>query len=183
MTLAEHYLQDVRQRMQDLKTLGERALRQIHDDEWHSVLAPDGNSAAVLVQHLTGNMKSRWGAFQHGFTGGAEGETPGRNRDLEFQEGTQSAAELFQLWSAGWSVFLTALARLQPDDLSAELTIRGETHTVLQAIQRQVMHYSGHVYQLILLVKTLRGAQFQTLSIPRGGSAAYNRLMAQTPDQ
>lgn len=82
-----------------------------------------------------------------------------------------------KLWDDGWQVFLDALDHLSPDDLTRPLTIRGETHTVLEAIQRQVAHYSGHVYQLILLVKTLRGPQWRTLSIARGGSAAYNAAL------
>lgn len=183
MSLAEHYLQDVQQRMQGVKHLGEGALAQLRGDEWHRALSGDGNSAAVLIQHLSGNMHSRWGALQHGFRPGAEGETPGRNRDAEFEEGQQPPAQLKQQWEDGWTVFLNALNHLNPDDLSANLTIRGETHTVLQAIQRQVMHYSGHVYQLIFLVKTLRGPDWQTLSIARGGSAAFNaQKMAEQRD-
>lgn len=177
MNLAEHYLQDVQTRMRGVKALGDGALSQLPGDEWHRALSPDGNSAAVLIQHLAGNMHSRWGAFQHGFTSGAEGETAGRNRDTEFTEGQQTPAQLLQQWEDGWTVFLDALAHFKPDDLMAELNIRGEPHTVLQAIQRQMAHYSGHVYQLVFLVKTLRGPEWQTLSIPRGGSAAFNAAM------
>lgn len=174
MKLAEHYLADVQERMRGVKKLGDGALAQLPEADWHTVLAPEGNSAAVIVQHLSGNMHSRWGQLRHGFQAQAEGESTGRNRDAEFEEGQRTPAELQQLWEKGWDVFFDALAHLEPDDLLRELTIRAETHTVLQAIQRQVAHYSGHVYQLILLVKTLRGPDWQTLSIARGGSAAYN---------
>lgn len=177
MSLADLYLRDVQVRMRGVKALGDGALAQLHDDQWHSVLSEDGNSAAVLIQHLSGNMHSRWGAFQHGFSMGAEGETAGRNRDLEFVEGQQTPAQLNEQWENGWQVFFDALNHFQPDDLAAELTIRAEKHTVLEAIQRQVSHYSGHVYQLVFLVKTLRGLKFQSLSIPRGGSVAFNDKM------
>lgn len=117
------------------------------------------------------------GAVQRGFTGDVDGESAGRNRDAEFTEGQQTPAELLERWEGGWAVFFNALAALQPDDLTRTITIRGETHTVLQAIQRQVAHYSGHVYQIILLVKTQRGEVWKTLSIARGGSAQFNARM------
>jgi hypothetical protein len=175
--VGELYLQDVRARMRGVKALGESALAQLRADEWHTPLAPEGNSAAVIVTHLAGNMRSRWGALRGGYAPGAEGETPGRDRDAEFAEGQDMPAELHALWEAGWATFLGALDALTPDDLSRELTIRGEAYSVLAAIQRQVAHYSGHVYQLIFLVKTLRGQDWQTLSIARGDSAAYNAGM------
>lgn len=173
-TLAELYLTDARQRLRGLKTLGEGALAQLRNDEWHAPLAPDGNSPAVLIRHLSGNMHARWGALAGGYREGAEGEPAGRNRDEEFGETTHSPADLMGTWEAGWAVFLGALDHLTPEDLTRSMTIRGETHTVLEAVQRQVMHYSGHVYQLVLLARTRRGADWQTLSIARGGSAAYN---------
>ncbi|RJF71278.1 DUF1572 domain-containing protein [Deinococcus cavernae] len=181
MSLADLYLRDVRGRMRGVKALGNGALTQLREEEWHLALSGEGNSAAVLIQHLSGNMHSRWGAFQHGFTAGAEGETAGRDRDREFTEGQQTPAQLLALWDEGWQVFLEALDNFKPDDLTAELTIRSEQHTILEAIQRQVAHYSGHVYQLVFLVKTLRGREFRSLSILRGGSAAFNAEMMRKP--
>ncbi|WP_415786852.1 DUF1572 family protein [Deinococcus saxicola] len=181
--MAELYLSDVRRRMRGVKALGDGALAQLREDEWHTPLAPDGNSAAVLVQHLAGNMHSRWGTLRDGYSAGTEGESAVRNRDAEFEEGTQDGAALLKRWQGGWKIFLDALDHLNPEDLTRPLTIRGEVHTVLEAVQRQVVHYSGHVYQLILLVKTLRGPAWQTLSIARGGSAAYNAAMRAEPGQ
>ena len=175
--VAALYLSDVRGRMRGVRTLGEGALAQLRDSEWHTPLAPDGNSAAVLVQHLAGNMHSRWGRLRDGYRAGTEGESAARNRDSEFEEGALDGAALLAIWAAGWRVFLDALDHLSPDDLTRPLTIRGEVHTVLEAVQRQVAHYSGHVYQLILLVRTLRGQEWRTLSIPRGGSASFNAAM------
>ncbi|AFD25657.1 DUF1572 family protein [Deinococcus gobiensis] len=180
--VAELYLSDVRARMRSVKVLGEGALSQLRAEEWHIPLVPEGNSAAVLVTHLAGNMHSRWGALRGGYAPGAEGETPGRDRDAEFVEGQEAPAELRARWEDGWAVFLDALDVLTPADLTRELTIRGEAHSVLAAVQRQVAHYSGHVYQLILLVRTLRGQEWQTLSIARGGSAAYNVAMTAEKD-
>lgn len=174
MDLAELYLSDVRARMRGVKALGDGALAQLRDPEWHTPLGEDGNSASVLVAHLAGNMHSRWGALRGGYAPGAEGETPGRDRDAEFAEGTETPAEVLARWEDGWAVFLDTLDHFRGGDLTRDLTIRGEAHTVLAAIQRQVAHYAGHVYQLILLVRTLRGPEWQTLSIARGGSAAYN---------
>ena len=167
--------------MRGLKALGEGALAQLAETDWHTVLSPGGNSAAVTVQHLGGNMHSRWAGLRHGYRAGLDGETAGRNRDAEFEEGRLGADELRAVWNEGWAVFLDALDHLSPADLTRTLSIRGETHTILEAVQRQVMHYSGHVYQLVLLVKTLRGDEWQTLSIGRGGSAAFNAAMQHKP--
>ncbi|MEF2277967.1 DUF1572 family protein [Deinococcus sp. YIM 134068] len=173
-TLADLYLSDVRGRMRGVKALGEGALAQLTDGEVDTVLSPGGNSAGVLVRHLAGNMRSRWGGLRSGYVAGAEGETLGRDRDAEFGDAHLTLPELWAEWEDGWRVFLEALDHLAPADLTRTLTIRGEAHTVLEAIQRQVAHYSGHVYQLVFLVKTLQGEEWETLSIPRGGSAAFN---------
>ncbi len=175
--LADLYLSDVRRRMRGVKALGEAALVQLQSGQWHRTLSVEGNSAAVIIQHLYGNMHSRWGALRRGYQEGQDGESAGRNRDAEFEETQLSAEELWELWENGWAVFLGALDHLAPGDLTRTLTIRGEVHTVLEAVQRQVAHYSGHVYQLTFLVKTLRGAGWQTLSIARGQSAAFNQEM------
>ncbi|MDV6375211.1 DUF1572 family protein [Deinococcus arenicola] len=181
--VAELYLSDVRGRMRGVKVLGDGALAQLGATDWHTPLASGGNSAAVLVQHLAGNMHSRWAGLRGGYSAGTEGESAVRNRDAEFEEGELNGATLLRRWEEGWQVFLDALDHLTPGDLTRPLTIRGEVHTVLEAVQRQVAHYSGHVYQLILLVKTLRGPAWQTLSIPRGGSAAYNSaLLSETAE-
>lgn len=177
--LGELYLADVRDRMRGVKGLGDRALAQLPPDDWHRPLSPGGNSAAVLIQHLAGNMQSRWGGLREGYREGVDGEAAGRDRDAEFREGEQPAGALLDLWEEGWAVFLAALDALTPADLPRTLTIRHETHSVLAAIQRQVAHYSGHVYQLIFLVKALRGEAWETLSVPRGGSAAFNAQMWQ----
>ena len=175
--IAALYLTDVRARMRGVKALGDGALAQLRETEIATALSEEGNSAAILVQHLAGNMRSRWGGLQLGYAAAVEGEATTRNRDAEFERHLDTLPELHAEWEGGWAVFFAALDHLTPADLTRPLTIRGEVHTVLEAVQRQVAHYSGHVYQLIFLVKTLRGAQWQTLSIARGGSAAFNAKM------
>lgn len=179
--LGDLYLSGGRRRMRGLNALGEGALAQLAEADWQTVLSPGGNSAAVIVQHLSGNMRSRWSGLRHGYAVELDGETAGRNRDAKFEESGLSADELQAIWNEGWAVFLDALDHLSPADLTRTLTIRGETRTILEAVQRQLMHYNGHVYQLVLLVKTLRGDGWQTLSIGRGELAASNAAMLEKP--
>ncbi|ADV68297.1 DUF1572 family protein [Deinococcus maricopensis] len=168
------FLAETITRMQAVRDLGAGALAQLRAEQWHAALGPDENSAAVIVQHLAGNMQSRWAGFPD-----ADGESAARDRDAEFDDQGLDVSALLARWDAGWAVFLAALERLTPEDLTRTVTIRGEAHTVLAAVQRQVAHYSGHVYQLVFLARHLRGADWRTLSIPRGGSAAFNARMAE----
>ena len=165
------YLQDVRARMCGVRELGEGAMRQLSPGNWHAVLGEDENSVAVTVQHLSGNMHSRWENFLQ-----ADGESGSRNRDAEFEDAGLTPEQLWTRWDAGWLMFEGVLSRLQPEDLTRLLSIRGEAHTVLAAIQRQLCHYSGHVYQIVFLARHWAGADWQTLSIARGQSAEFNRL-------
>jgi len=170
--LGDLYLRDVRTRMRGVRVLAEGALRQLAPGHWHAALGPQENSVAVLVQHLSGNMHSRWGQFlQH------DGEAASRDRDAEFEDAGLSVPQLWEQWEAGWNIFLGVLDRLSPADLTRSLTIRGEVHTVLEAVQRQVCHYSGHAYQIVSLARHWAGADWQTLSIARGQSAEFNRRM------
>ena len=126
----------------------------------------------MLVQHLSGNLKSRWSGLCAGYRPGVEGESP--TRDREFMDQGLTPAQLQERWAT----FEGALAALNPRDLAQPLTIRGEPHTVLGALQRQLIHNSGHVYQLVMLAKSLRDNEWQTASIPRGGSQAHNQALA-----
>jgi uncharacterized damage-inducible protein DinB len=158
------------------KTLADRALGQLSDAEWLHRPAPGANSAAVIVQHMAGNLRSRFTDFLT-----TDGEKPTRQRDQEFQEPATVAAiaPLQEEWKAAWRVLFELLDALQPADLLSTVTIRGEAHTVLAAMQRQVAHYAYHSGQLVQLAKHLRGEAFQSLSIPRGQSEQFNQQMAQ----
>lgn len=150
------------------KTLGERAITQLGEDELFATIDSEANSIAVLVKHLHGNMRSRWTDFLT-----SDGEKPDRNRDSEFviapHEHTREI--VLQWWENGWSYLLTAVTALTPADLQANVAIRGEMMAAITAILRQVDHYGQHVGQIVLLAKHLKGDQWQTLSIPRGKSA------------
>ncbi|MBD2720607.1 DUF1572 family protein [Hymenobacter armeniacus] len=169
-------LATVRHGFQSSKSLADRALAQISDAEWLHRPAPGANSAAVIVQHLAGNLRSRFTDFLT-----SDGEKPNRRRDQEFEEPATvaSIAPLRAEWEAAWRVLFDLLDALQPADLLRPVTIRGEAHTVLAALQRQLTHYAYHTGQLVQLAKGLRGAAFQSLSIPRGQSEQFNRQMPQ----
>jgi len=152
------------------KRLGDRALAQLRDEDWAWRPDPGANSIAILVQHLHGNMLSRWTDFLT-----ADGEKPSRRRDAEFEPQGHPPARLRELWEEGWRRCLEAVAPLTDADAARTVTIRGEPLTVLEAVLRQVSHYSYHVGQLVYLARWRRGADFASLSIPRGGSAAHAR--------
>ena len=152
------------------KGLVERALAQLSDEQLLAVLDGESNSIAVIVKHMTGNMRSRFTDFLT-----SDGEKPTRDRDAEFEDPPGSRAELMALWEEGWRCVFTALEPLTEEDLRRSITIRGESHSVMQAINRQVAHYSYHCGQIVLLAKHYKSGQWQTLSIPRRKSAEFNR--------
>ncbi len=159
---------------QQYKTLADRALAQLSDAEWLHRPAPGSNSAAVIVQHVMGNLRSRFTDFLT-----SDGEKPTRQRDQEFAEPRDAAGipALRQEWEAAWQILFALLDELRADDLLRTVRIRGEAHAVLQAMQRQVAHYASHMGQLVQLAKIVRGDDFQCLSIPRGYSQAFNQQL------
>jgi len=170
-------LASFRQSFQQYKTLADRALAQLSDAEWLYQPAPGSNSAAVIVQHLVGNLHSRFTDFLT-----TDGEKSTRQRDREFEEPRDVAAiaPLRQAWEAAWPILFNLLDELQPADLLRTVTIRSEAYTVLAAVQRQVAHYAHHVGQLVQLAKIIRAEGFQSLSIPRGQSEQFNQQMTGT---
>ncbi|RSK48820.1 DUF1572 family protein [Hymenobacter rigui] len=156
------------------KTLADRALAQLSPADWLAAPSAYGNSIAVIVQHMVGNLRSRFTDFLT-----TDGEKPTRNRDQEFEQ-PATAAELPAQWEAAWHILFELLDGLQPTDLLRTVYIRGEAHTVLGALQRQVAHYAYHVGQIVQLAREQRGAEWQTLSIARGQSENFNaRMQAQ----
>jgi uncharacterized damage-inducible protein DinB len=164
------YIQDSVALFAYYKKLAERAIDQVSDEQLVVTLDHEGNSIATIVKHMAGNMRSRWTDFLT-----ADGEKPDRNRDSEFEEPPATRAELLGLWEAGWSCLFSALQPLTDADLIRTVTIRGEKHSVMQAINRQLAHYPHHVGQIVLLAKHFAGDRWQTLSVPRKGSAEFNR--------
>lgn len=152
------------------KKLAERAIEQVSDDHLFDVLDEEMNSIAVIVKHMAGNMQSRWTDFLT-----SDGEKPGRDRDAEFSDPPATREALLLLWEDGWQRLLGTMQSLSDSDLGRTITIRGEAHSVMQAINRQVAHYSYHCGQIVFLSKHLSHDRWQVLSIPRGKSTDFNR--------
>jgi Protein of unknown function (DUF1572) len=170
--LATHYLEEARRQMRGHKRMGEGAMGQLRDEEFFVTLDPESNSVAILVKHLAGNMRSRFTDFLT-----TDGEKPDRFRDQEFElTSTTTRADVMKWWEEGWACVLGAIEGLKPEDVMRTVTIRGEPHTVLQAINRQIAHYAQHIGQIVFLAKHLRSSEWKTLSIPRGKSAEYGSM-------
>ncbi|WP_214795393.1 MULTISPECIES: DUF1572 family protein [unclassified Exiguobacterium] len=155
------YLDTVRATFKSQKQLAERALVQVSDEDLHKTLAPDTLSLALIIQHMANNMKSRWNDFLT-----TDGEKPDRNRDAEFEDQQLSRDELMQVWDDRWQLLDDVLADLKPEDLGKNVMIRGEAHSVIDAIERQVSHYGYHVGQIVYLSKLFAGSDWDVLSIP-----------------
>ena len=164
------YIADSLTLLRYYKGLVERAIAQLPDEQLLAVLDGEANSIAVIVKHLTGNMRSRFTDFLT-----SDGEKASRDRDGEFEDPPGSRGELMARWEEGWQRVFAALEPLAEEDLQRTVTIRGEAHSVMQAINRQVAHYSYHCGQIVLLAKHFRGGEWKTLSIPRRQSGEFNR--------
>jgi hypothetical protein len=158
--------------LRTVKKLADKAIAQLNDAELHVRLDEDANSVAILMRHMAGNMRSRWTDFLT-----SDGEKPDRQRDREFEDVRLDRQALLDEWEAGWQTVFDALMPLGDQDLTRVVSIRGEPHTVHKAICRQLVHYAGHTYQILLLARHLKGAAWQTLSVPRGQSEEFNRRM------
>ncbi len=159
----QHYLDESLAQLRKLKAQAERAVDQIDDRAFFALLDPDANSVGLVIKHVAGNMQSRWTDFLT-----TDGEKPNRNRDSEFElDAADTRAAIMERWERGWSILFGAISSLRPGDLSSTVTIRNEPHTVVQAINRQLSHYSAHVGQIVLLAKHFAGPKWQTLSIPK----------------
>ena len=157
------------------KKLGERAMEQCPDEALLATLDGESNSIATIVKHMAGNMRSRWTDFLT-----SDGEKPDRHRDREFETPPQTRAEILALWEQGWKILFDALEGLSDADLTRTVTIRTEPHSVTQAINRQVAHYTYHVGQIAFLAKhfAARSGKWTALTIPRKKSADFNARVA-----
>jgi hypothetical protein len=167
------YIEDTLAIFRQYKQLGEKAMAQVTDEQLFATLDEEANSIAIIVKHITGNMRSRWTDFLT-----SDGEKPTRNRDGEFVDPPATRASLLREWEQGWECVFSAIEPLTDADLVRTVMIRGEAHSVIQAINRQVAHYAMHVGQIILLAKHYAGAQWQTLSVARNRSGEFNRKVA-----
>ena len=161
--IEQHFLDDCLFQLRKLKTQADKAMAQVDDAQFIALLDADANSIALIVKHVSGNMRSRWTDFLT-----SDGEKPDRNRDSEFErEAVDTREAVMARWDAGWDLLFKTILALGPGDLGKTVTIRGEPHTVVQAINRQVSHYSAHVGQIVLLAKHFAGPTWKTLSIPK----------------
>jgi hypothetical protein len=166
---ARHFLDDIQLQYRKLKDQADRAVAQVSDAEFFTAIDGEANSIAIIMKHIAGNMRSRWTDFLT-----SDGEKPDRDRDREFvAERADSRADVLARWEDGWRLALDSIGALTPADVSRTVTVRGEPHTVLQALLRQLTHYAAHVGQIVLLAKHLAGPRWQTLSIPRGKSKEF----------
>ena len=164
------YLNDCLRQLRKLKGLAEKAVAQVGDEHLFATPDPDGNSIAIIMKHVAGNMRSRWTDFLT-----SDGEKPDRNRDSEFiQEPDETREIVMARWEDGWRRTLEAISALEPGDLGRTVTVRGEPHSVLEAINRQMTHYAMHVGQIVLLARYYAGPSWRSLSIPRGQSATFD---------
>jgi len=167
--VAALFFESMAYRFAALKDLGDKALAQLEDADLYWAPGEESNSIAVIIQHLHGNMLSRWTDFLT-----SDGNKPWRDRDGEFDPTKNfSRDELMRRWDEGWACLTNAIQALGPEDLTKEVTIRGQALGVIDAIERQLSHYAYHVGQLVFLARMRRGAQWQTLSISRGASQSY----------
>ncbi len=173
MTLAAHYLEEVRRQMRGYKRLADGALAQITEEEFFRELDPESNSIAIVVKHMAGNMRSRFTNFLT-----TDGEKPDRNRDQEFELGTDADRVAFlKSWEQGWKAVFETVDTLKPEDVERTVTIRSEPHTVLQALNRALAHLAYHVGQIVYLAKYFRSENWSTLSVPRGKTEEFNAKM------
>jgi len=162
-------IESIEEEYRRYRKLGEGAFAQLHDAELSAAASGGGNSAAVLVWHVAGNLASRFTDFLT-----SDGEKPWRQRDEEFKARQVSRKELLEKWESGWSVLVAALAALSDEDLGRTVTIRGKPLKVHEALHRSLAHAAYHVGQIVYIAKEMRGVSWKSLSIPLGGSAAYN---------
>ncbi len=171
--IEKHWQDDALREFRRLKRQAEKALAQGSDEDFFRALDAESNSLAVIVKHLAGNLRSRWMDFLT-----SDGEKPDRHRDSEFViEPGDTRAALMERWERGWKYLFHALEPLGEGDLMRTVAIRGEPHTVVQAVNRQLTHYGAHVGQMVFLAKHLAGPRWQTLSVPRGQSVQFNQKM------
>jgi hypothetical protein len=162
MSISGEYLKTVTQRFMEAKVTAEKAIEQLTESELFWSPNEESNSVAVIIKHMSGNMVSRWTDFLT-----TDGEKPFRNRDDEFVGDIQTKEQVLELWELGWTTFLNALEDINEGHLLKTITIRNEPHSVIEAIERQMYHYSYHVGQIVFIAKILKASDWKTLTIPR----------------
>ena len=169
METNSQYIESVKKQFLYYKTLGEKAMEQLEPEQLFISVNEDTNSIATIIQHLSGNMLSRWTDFLT-----TDGEKEWRNRDAEFENSILTKELLLEIWNKGWNCFFNTINDLKPDQLSTIIYIRNEGHTVIEAINRQLAHYPYHIGQIVFYAKMLKQSEWNSLSIPKNKSNDYN---------
>ena len=177
--IAQQYLADALSSFRSYKKLAEKAIEQTRDDELFVTLDEESNSIAVIMKHMAGNMISRWTDFLT-----TDGEKLDRHRDMEFVITSGATREdVLAYWERGWKCVFDAIEPLTPDDFGKIVNIRGRAHTIVQAINRQLTHYSYHIGQIVFLAKHFRSSEWKSLSVPKNRSAEFNKFLEQSGDK
>ncbi|GLU45492.1 DUF1572 domain-containing protein [Allomuricauda sp. NBRC 101325] len=172
MDFPENYLSNVKFEFRRYKTMGDATFDQLSEEDMHWKYAETDNSIAIIVKHIAGNMLSRWTDFLT-----EDGEKSWRNRESEFVDSLISKEEILTYWEKGWNCLFTALDSINTSNFDSKIKIRGEEHTIVEAINRQLAHYPNHVGQIAYIGKMIKGNDWISLSIPKGGSDAFNKSM------
>ena len=172
--IISNYHADVIHSFANYKKLAERAIEQVSDEDFFALIDPEANSIALIVKHIAGNLRSRWGDFLT-----SDGEKPDRHRDTEFELIDDSRETLMTFWESGWQILFTNIEPLTVEDFSKTVTIRGESHSICEAMNRQMTHYAYHVGQIVLLAKHFRSADWRTLSVPKNRSSEFNQYLSE----
>lgn len=170
MSYPENYITSALTEFKRYKMLGDKAFIQLSEPDFHWKYAESDNSIAIIVKHMAGNMHSRWTDF---FT--EDGEKSWRNREMEFKDPQITKKEILVAWETGWQCVFEAVNGINKGNIDTPILIRTEKHTIIAAINRQLAHYASHVGQIVLLGKIIKGKDWVSLSIPKGGSEAYNK--------
>ena len=171
--MIENYLQDTIATFRSYKKMAEKAMDQVSDEEFFRKLDEESNSVAIIVKHIAGNMRSRWTDFLT-----TDGEKNDRDRDTEFEVMDESRESLMAYWERSWATLFASVEPLTAQDFERTVTIRGEAHSVAEAINRQVTHYAYHVGQITFLAKHFRASEWKTLSVPKNRSAEFSEFLA-----
>ena len=174
MDFSTHYLKNVKKELLRYKTVAEKSLEQLEEKDIHFKHEEEDNSIAVIVKHMAGNMSSRFTNFLT-----EDGEKSWRNRETEFEATLRTKAEVLTAWESGWKCVFDTLESLKPEDLTQQIKIRNESHSVVEAINRQLAHYAYHTGQIVYLAKSIRGKKWESASIPKGESDRFNQKMFQ----
>ena len=175
--IIENFHADAIKSFRNYKKLADRAIEQVSDEEFFGTIDEEANSIALIVKHIAGNLRSRWTDFLT-----TDGEKADRNRDTEFELIEDTRESLMKFWEDGWRILFESIEPLSADDFSKTVTIRGERHSVVEAINRQLTHYTYHIGQIVLLAKHFRSSEWKTLSVPKNRSAEFNRFVSEQGD-